>query len=194
MKNNRLTIKKLLYTLLAVTIIFSACEEEDESPTNSSSSSICGNVSVSDGAQLSYSPLTPCTGPGQPLYQVVNGELKGVTAAFTSFNGSIPEWMCTGQILVFGSESINLNQVYSSSSLPMGWTMNLTFSYFTSEGTYYNYELTNSTIVNGSITITDIDYANGLIDGNYSFIGYQMSGNNVKQFNCNFSDVPFTLQ
>jgi hypothetical protein len=37
-------MKKLLYTLLAVSIIFSACEEEDESPTNSinDSTSIVG--------------------------------------------------------------------------------------------------------------------------------------------------------
>jgi len=35
---NRLTMKKLIYTLLAVSIIFSACKKEDDEPTNSANS------------------------------------------------------------------------------------------------------------------------------------------------------------
>ena len=35
-------MKKLLYTFLAVSVIFSACEEEDEEPTSNNSPSIIG--------------------------------------------------------------------------------------------------------------------------------------------------------
>ena len=39
-------MKKLLYTFLAVSIIFSACKKEDEDPTNNSSPSIVGSWNV----------------------------------------------------------------------------------------------------------------------------------------------------
>ena len=39
-------MKKLLYTFLAVSIIFSACKKEDEEPTNNSSPSIFGTWNV----------------------------------------------------------------------------------------------------------------------------------------------------
>ena len=188
-------MKKLLLILLCLPLLFISCQEDDPTPSSAapSSSSPCGIVSVDDGSPLSYSPLTPCTGPGQPSYTVVNGELKGINAAFISFNGSAPEWMCAGEIVVFSSESINLNQVYSVNSLPIGWVMNLSFAHILTEGSYFNYDLSNPTIKNGSMTITYIDYSTGIVDGNFSFTGYQVSGNNVKQFSCNFSNVPFTL-
>jgi len=39
-------MKKLIYTFLAVSIIFSACKKEDEDPTNNSSPSIIGTWNV----------------------------------------------------------------------------------------------------------------------------------------------------
>ena len=55
-------MKKLLYTFLAVSIIFSACKKEDEEPTNNSSPSIIGAWTVntvifeSDTSSYTFSP------------------------------------------------------------------------------------------------------------------------------------------
>ena len=191
-------MKKLLLILLSLPLIFSSCQQNDPAPSAAPSptSSTCGNVSVNDGSALTYSPQLPCTGPGKPSYTLTNGELRDVLAHFTSFNGQgiIPEWICSAQIGSFSGE-INLNQLYSASSMPQGFTLVLNFSYYSNGGEIYkNYELSNPNDKNGSMIITNIDYTNGLIDGSYSFTGYSTTGNNMKQFSCNFSNVPFTLQ
>ena len=55
-------MKKLLYTFLAVSIIFSACKKEDEDPTNNSSPSIIGAWTIntinfeSDTSSYTFSP------------------------------------------------------------------------------------------------------------------------------------------
>jgi len=55
-------MKKLLYILLAVSIIFSACKKEDEEPTNNNSPSIIGAWTIntvvfeSDTSSSIYSP------------------------------------------------------------------------------------------------------------------------------------------
>ena len=55
-------MKKLLYTFLAVSIIFSACKKEDEEPTNNSSPSIIGAWTIntvlleSDTSSSIFSP------------------------------------------------------------------------------------------------------------------------------------------
>ncbi|MAU36843.1 MAG: hypothetical protein CMD14_05665 [Flavobacteriales bacterium] len=190
-------MKKLLLILLCLPFLFSSCQQNDPAPSAAPppTSSTCGNVSVNDGSALNYNPQLPCTGPGKPSYTLTNGELIGVTAIFTSFNGQgiIPEWTCNAQIGSFSGE-INLNQAYYASSMPQGFFLLLNFSYFSNQGAYYNYHSSNPDDKNGSMIITNIDYTNGLIDGSFSFTGYQTTGNNIKQFSCNFSNVPFTLQ
>jgi len=54
-------MKKLLYTFLAVSIIFAACKKEDDSVTNNTSGSILGkwdltqyNVTSSEGYYTNY--------------------------------------------------------------------------------------------------------------------------------------------
>ena len=57
-------MKKLLYTLLAVTIIFSACEEEDAAPTNTNnnnSSSIEGLWTINYMAEVHNGQTYPYT-------------------------------------------------------------------------------------------------------------------------------------
>ena len=55
-------MKKLLYTFLAASIIFSACKKEDEEPTNNSSPSIIGAWTIntinleSDTSSYTFSP------------------------------------------------------------------------------------------------------------------------------------------
>ena len=55
-------MKKLLYTFLAVSIIFSACKKEDEEPTNNSLPSIIGAWTIntvifeSDTSSSTFSP------------------------------------------------------------------------------------------------------------------------------------------
>ena len=55
-------MKKLLYTFLALSIIFSACKKEDEEPTNNSSPSIIGAWTIntvileSDTSSSTFSP------------------------------------------------------------------------------------------------------------------------------------------
>ena len=48
--------------------------------------------------------------------------------------------------------------------------------------------------INGEMIITNIDYANNTIDGEFSFIGYKVADQTITQLiNCSFQVVPFLL-
>ena len=135
-------MKKLLYTFIAISLIFSACKKEDEEPTNyGSSNSACGSVTVTiDGVNRDYNPIeTSCNAGGITEF---NGSTIGITLAFNSF--------CT-------SMASDYMIVYSD----------INGSYITDNGC----GSASSSIIyfNATCDITNINYSNSTISGNLIF-------------------------
>ena len=81
-------MKKLLYTLLAVSIIFSACEKEEETPTNNNNNNNNSALVIGDTHQGGIIFYLEANGGGliaAPTDQSINGEIW-----------TIAEWGCTG--------------------------------------------------------------------------------------------------
>ena len=79
-------MKKLLYTLLAVSIIFSACKKEEDEPTNNNSNSIIGTWS---------GQLTQAGFGDYPVEMIINNLVIGENSGNTNY-ASIP---CSGELI-----------------------------------------------------------------------------------------------
>ena len=187
-------MKKLLYTLLAVSMIFSACKKEEAKTTSSTTSSICGNIDVTEnGVNLTYTP-SPYSGCDEARLTYNNGSLMGVVIPFVSWSGGTMEWQCNAVIENFTSIPINIGQTYSGTTVPSSPNvLNLSFWNMINGTSMNNHPTIDPLVKNGTLKITNIDYTNNLIDGNFSFTGYQVLGGSSKQITCTFSDVPFTI-
>jgi hypothetical protein len=98
-------MNKLLYTFLAVTIIFSACKKEDEEPTNISSPSIIGAWTINTlilESNISSDTLFP---EDISFFSNLNFNTNGILYE-TSFNGEIDtnEWVIIADSLYIGED------------------------------------------------------------------------------------------
>ena len=112
------------------------------------------------------------------------------------------DWTISAQMITPFTSAvtpININQTYSANNDISGYTHigNMMFGtgFAAATETFVN---ANSGLYNGEITITNIDYANETIDGEFSFTGYSVNssmpgGSTSHQISCVFSDIPFFL-
>ena len=163
-------MKKLLYTLLAVSIIFSSCEEEDSQPNsnNNSTTSACGNVTmIIDGISRGYSAIPSLCNTS--LVSTIGGQISTISLALNSTcNNGGPDY----NIIVSTTDG---NSLYESSF----WDYNCSTS--TSSASYLG---TGS----GTVDISNIDYSTKKLSGTFLLIGQ-----GKPSIECTFSNVPFTL-
>ncbi|MDC0249490.1 hypothetical protein OAK24_01260 [Flavobacteriales bacterium] len=185
-------MKKLLLILLCLPLLFSSCQEDDPTSSSappSSSASVCGNGTVIVDV-TNYTLTSPSTMPnGDCLLQTnvikTGGILSGVTITLTNIS---PIWTVSAMLITPFTETgtpINLNQTYFANNSVSATTYigNMIF----------NGQLTNINggLQNGEITITNIDYSNETIDGEFSFTGYPIAGGPSQQVASIFSNIPF---
>ena len=187
-------MEKLLVLPIILPLIFSSCQEDDPTPSSahsSSSSSVCGNAAVTvDG--VNYTLTSPSTLPnGDCIEQTSIIKSSGILSGITiTLNNVSPSWSIGAMLIVPSTETgtpINQNQTYSANNSISATTYigNMIF----------NGQLTNINggLYNGQITISNIDYSNETIDGEFSFTGYPGTGGSSQHVKCTFSNIPFFL-
>jgi hypothetical protein len=177
-------MKKLLYTLLAVTIIFSACEEEDSQPdsNNNNSASVCGAVSMEiDGVAKNYNPIDSDLCYSGNMVSSLNGNILSIGIAFQSLCSSNT---ANDYSVVVQQVSVNcsINDLVGL-SLPILDARYQNFNCQTFPSTF-SYLTGNSV---GQLIITNFDYSvnPATISGSFSI--------NIPakpEINCTFIDVP----
>jgi hypothetical protein len=163
-------MKKLLYTLLAVSIIFSACEQEDSQPNsnNNSSSSACGNVTmIIDGTSRGYSPTPSLCNTS--LVSTINGQINTISLALNSTcnNGSSDYSISVS--------TLDGNNLYESTFYDSNCSASPNAASYLGTG-------------GGTVDISNIDYSNKKISGTFF-----LYGQGKPSIECTFSNVPFTL-
>ena len=156
------------------------------SPNNSINNNDCGSVDLTiDGVNYTYNTSNiPCSAT---TVTISNGQIFSIGINISSFCPSgINEWGVVATII-----EPNVNQTHV---LQQAYFIDFQCSSIAEQ--YYNYsDLSMPNVnLNGSITITHIDYTNTTIDGNMSFLGYGLVNTSTnKQINCSFTDLPFML-
>ena len=121
-KNNRLLMKKLLYALLAVSLIFLACEQEDEGTINNSSPiigawTINSFILESDTNTTIFPSSEPISGfyGGPTSMEFISGGIL-----YQTIEGSIDtnEWVIIGDsIYINGDVPVSYMQEVSDTNL-----------------------------------------------------------------------------
>jgi hypothetical protein len=188
-------MKKLLFTLLCLPLIFSSCQEDDPTPSAAppSSSALCGSATVTANGTnytLNNSHMMP-DGTCILLSQVLetNGAISHVAVSITNLypNNWEVEW------------TLNVN--FSTALFPSAPPLNIGTP--CTSGFYANFGLDGSTggpqysslsSPNGEMTITNIDNTNNTIDGNFSCTVYHIptTGTTLapQLISGSFSDIP----
>ena len=189
--SNNIIMKKILLILICIPLLFNSCKKDK----SSAPSTICGSATVTvDGVNYTLTnPMTDANGDCIILTVVTksSGMLSGIVISIQEMG----DWGISAQLVTpfteFGTP-INLNQSYSANNSISSTTYigNMMFN-----GELFN---ANNGLFNGEITITDIDYTNETIDGEFSFTGYSVNapmpgGSTSQQVSCTFSDIPFGL-
>lgn len=197
-------MKKILLTLICIPLLFNSCKKDK----SSAPSTICGSATVTvDG--VNYTLTNPQTYPAGDCIiftglSEVNGTLSGLAISMINMetDNITTDWTINAQMSTpFNSigTPININQTYSANNDNLGQTHigNMIFTDGSGAATE-TFTNGNSGLINGEITITNIDYANETIDGEFSFTGYSVNapmpgGSTSHQISCVFSDIPFFL-
>ena len=159
-------MKKLLYTFLAVSLIFSACEEEELSPAQPASSD-CGNVTmIIDGISRGYSAIPSLCNTS--LVSTIGGQISTISLALSSTCNN-------GQDYNITVSTTDGNSLYES----YFWDYNCSTS--TSTATYIG-------TGGGTVDISNIDYSTKKLSGTFF-----LYGQGKPSIECTFSNVPFTL-
>ena len=159
-------MKKLLYTFLAVSLIFSACEEDEQSPAPPASSA-CGNVTMTiDGTSRGYSPTPSLCNTS--LVSTIGGQISTISLALNSTCNN-------GQDYNITVSTTDGNSLYES----YFWDYNCSTS--TSTATYIG-------TGGGTVDISNIDYSTKKLSGTFF-----LYGQGKPSIECTFSNVPFTL-
>jgi hypothetical protein len=186
-------MKKLLLLLFCLPLLFSSCQEDDPTPSSvSSSSSLCGSANVTfDGTNYTLNnPLMQV--PGECLVmstaEGITSNTSGIAVNFTNMkpNNYEVDW------------SINLAAQYSLlsggdvtiSGMPSDLGFYANFSPANSSPTNFQ-QYSSSSSPNGQMNITNIDYTNNTIDGDFSLIVYDIINPTIsKSFSGSFSNIP----
>jgi len=159
-------MKKLLLILLCLPMIFTSCQKEEEK-----SSSVCGNVTMTiNGVSRGYSPPNlPCN---NSQVQTISGQLNLISLSFSSIcNNNISDYTIT--VSTTSTNGLDTGILWDNSCSMTG----------TSAASYLG-----GTSPNGIVNISNIDYSNLEISGNFSLYGA-----GKPTIDCTFSNVPFTL-
>tara|TARA_R110001632_G_scaffold3903_5_gene17036 strand:+ start:494 stop:1015 length:522 start_codon:yes stop_codon:yes gene_type:complete len=170
-------MKKLLLILLCLPLLFSSCQEDDPTPSVAppSSSALYGNVAVIiDGTSQVFAPLS--ASDCQATVQTIQGTLNLIQLQFQSYCNN--NWIEFDYHINVTANAFSTNSFY--------------------EGQYSEYSCSTSPFLsavylggasaNGIVNITNIDYSNQEISGNFS-----LYGQGKPTIECTFSNMPFTL-
>ena len=188
-------MRKLLFPLLCLSLIFNSCEEDDSttSASPSPSSTPCGSATFTANS-TNYTLNNPqMMVPGECLVmsqvQGTNGDYSSVQVSMTNMysNDFDVEWTL---LLVFQ---------------PVLWpgTPDLNIGTAVTSGFYANFNLDTTSppdaeaysslsAANGEMTITSIDPTTNTIDGNFSVTVYHLTEPTMPSvlLNGSFSDIP----
>ena len=189
-------MKKILLPLLCLPLIFSSCQEDDPSPSSapSSSSSLCGSASVNfDGTNYTLNnPLMQIPGECMVMSTAegITSNTSGIVVNFTNMrsNNYEVDWSINlaAQYSIFTDGG---NVTITGNASDLGFYAN--FTPLSSPTNFQQYS--SSSLPNGQMNITDIDYTNNTIDGNFSLIVYDIMNPTIsKSFSGSFSDIPVT--
>ena len=188
-------MKKVLLPLLCLPLIFSSCQEDDPSPSSapSSSSSLCGSASVTfDGTNYTLNnPLMQIPGECMVMSTAegITSNTSGIAVNFTNMksNNYEVDWSIN---LAAQYSIINAGENVTITGNPSDLGFYANFSPSNSSSTNFQ-QYSSSSLPNGQMNITDIDYTNNTIDGNFSLIVYDIMNPTIsKSFSGSFSDIP----
>lgn len=176
---------KKYFTNLIVILFLSCSTENSENYPNNSINNDCGSVDLTiDGVNYTYNTINmACNGT---IVYISNGQILSISINIASLCPSvINDWSVIASVI-----EPNINQTY----VPQQASFIDYQCSFSVVEQYYNYSAMPNVNINGSITITNIDYTNITIDGNVSFLGYgSVNTSTNKQINCSFTNLPFML-
>ena len=180
-------MKKLLFILLCLPLLFSSCQEDDPIPQSAppSSSSACGSATITVGG-TNYTLNNPSMQvPGECLVgSYVSASSVLVATQNMYSNNWEHEWLLNLQFS--GAFTIGIPVTADS-----GFTATLGLGSNTNNPSQLDLQMyLSGSSPNGQMTITGYSTANNTIDGNFSVTVYHSSNSIPQLISGSFSDIP----
>ena len=190
-------MKKLLFILLCLPMIFNSCQEDDPTPSaappsSPPSSALCGSATFTANG-TNYTLNNPhMMVPGECMLmsqvQETNGDYSSVQVSMTNMysNDWEIEWTLdlVFQPIIFpGAPDLNIGTPVTS-----GFYVNFSLDPSSPDAEIY----TSLSAPNGEMTITSIDPTTNTIDGNFSVTVHPLGVSTMPSLllNGSFSDIP----
>ena len=181
-------MKKLLFTLLCLPLLFNSCADDAAAPPSSSSACGSANITVGGTNYTLNNPLMQVPGECLVMSQVLetNGAISSAAISFTNMksNNYEVDWAVNLAVTaVIGGGNVTITGTPSN----LRFYANVGFDSSTQNIQQY----TSVSSPNGQMNITDINDINNTIDGNFSLTVYDLMNPTIsRSFSGSFSDIP----
>ena len=186
-------MKKLLFTLLCLPLLFNSCQQNNPTPSSSSSSALCGTANLTANG-TNYTLNNPLMNPDGTCFKSSMVSVSSVLVNVRNMYSNDWEHEWELNLNISGVFTIGIPVAGGFSGFDASLNLGENTNNPTTSALYLKtYSTTSSS--NGSITITNIDNTNNTIDGNFSCTVYHIATTGTtlqpQVISGSFSDIPF---